>query len=513
MSEKSFSRLKKLLLSLKPQEKSLALKHLSAYDRHSRSGKTKMRNLCKVILKDSDIQYARAKQIVSSQTNLRSFNQLISRTFERVMESLLLDVNINRTSSYSKVFQKKFTLRKKIVESRIISSKGLIKESLEMNNILIKEAKRYELFDELLELLYLQQDKTVHLNGFKEYDRFGKEIEKYEKVRNLYQLARQTLNRYHLKVNFSASREGDIELMKTTMLQLQEYAEQSGSANVKSLAFLISMEYYAQLKEYKKNIEVGRQFLNLVKEEITVRTDQRIVYILGTLIENLILDFNLKGALEYIKQAERIKLSKQSKNYYKLLENKVKLSFYVGDYEEINQTIDKLDKTALSKNELQSTKIFYYKAMRYFAVEEFRQANLLLGNLPVLEKDKEGWNIWIRIMRILSSIELLRLELIDYDIASFKKYMQRTEQKYSLNNRDKTIVDILVSLDYNDFDFAKVKELKSKELSELSEKNGALSWRPLSPEMIIFQDWFESKLMDKRYKPNLERFETIKPTK
>ncbi|MEQ8908571.1 MAG: hypothetical protein RIC95_05235 [Vicingaceae bacterium] len=509
MSEKNLNRLKKLIQNLRTEEKRLALKHLSAYDTHNSGQKTKMRHLCKVILKDSDIQYERIKELVSKNANSDAFNQLIKRTIERIRESLILDVNIMRKGNYSIVFQKKFQIRKQIIECKILGGRGLTLESSLLIEKLIKEAKRYELFDEILELLRMKQDTTVNLEGLKAYEHLENEILHYENIRDYYLEARKTINYYHAKINFKASSKSNRELMQSTKERLEEYAKQSNSVNISSMAYLVAMDYYEYTEQYEDNYHNCLAFLKLIRSKEIIRSENREMYVIGKLIKNQMLNHKFNSAADFIQSSQKINIKSKNRLYYEIIVSKCFNEFYLGDLMGVANSQSKLDEFPIAKTELESTKIFYYKAMYYFSKEEFRQANLLLQNLPLLEKDKEGWNVWLKIMRILSSIELLRLELIDYDIANFQKYMQRIERKHELSKRDKQIVKVLHVLDRNDFDFkATFKEVEPT-LVLLSSKDGEYRWKPLSPEIVLFHDWFYSKLHDKPYKPNMERYKAL----
>ena len=241
MAERHFFHLRDLVNRLSSKEQKVAMRHLTDYRNDVLARQTKMFLLYQSILKEPEIKYGKAKKLVSSKHSTAVFSQLCRRTYNRLKESLILEVNIHREERYSKVFQKKFSLRKEIVQNQILSGRGLIEEAWNENEKLIKQAKRYELYDELLELLYTQQDKSVSYKGFKEYERLEQEIKQFENIRSLSQKARRALNAYYLRVNYSNSREGNFELMKKTFSNLQHYAEESGSKHVKSLAYLIGM--------------------------------------------------------------------------------------------------------------------------------------------------------------------------------------------------------------------------------------------------------------------------------
>jgi hypothetical protein len=121
-----------------------------------------------------------------------------------------------------------------------------------------------------------------------------------------------------------------------------------------------------------------------------------------------------------------------------------------------------------------------------------------------IEKDKEGWNVWIRIMRLLCSIEMLKLNMIDYDMESFRKYLERTAKQYEVRERDKLVLKVLLELDKNNYNFSITAIVVANELDKLKSTNKKYAWNPDSPELILFHDWFEAKLLKREYEPNFE---------
>ncbi|MDB4082957.1 hypothetical protein N9502_01680 [Vicingaceae bacterium] len=121
-----------------------------------------------------------------------------------------------------------------------------------------------------------------------------------------------------------------------------------------------------------------------------------------------------------------------------------------------------------------------------------------------IEKDKEGWNVWIRIMRLLCSIEMLKLNMIDYDIESFRKYLERTAKQYEVRERDKLVLKVLLELVKYDYNFSLTSVVVETELEKLKSTDEQYAWNPDSPELILFHDWFDAKLLKKGYSPNFE---------
>lgn len=507
MEEKILERLKNLIRALKPEEESLAEKHLNAYDTYDSPKNSKMYLTYKVIIKEPDIQYKKIKKLISDESSHKSFGQLLLRTIKRIKESLILDINILRKGNYSKVFQKKFLIRKQIVQSKIISSRGLISEALSSYNSIIITAKKYELYDELIEVLQLKQSLLVNIKGIKAFEQMNKEIDFYTHCRNLYTSAVSVYNRYYAVVNFSSTKKGNVEVLKSTIKELEVSVEETGSANIETLMYLLSLEYHSLTKNYTENRRIGEKFLLLLSKSIAVASKHRQVYILNLLTENQLLLLDFESAILYGNNAMTIVAGTLSRNLYYCLELLSYAYFYLRNFEKVDHYHKEMEEFPIYKKEVyQRTKVFFVRAMSYFVKEQFREALLLLNNMEELEKEKEGWNMWIRIMRILCSIELLKLNMIDYDVESFRRYLERTDKRKDVKPRDKLILRVLIDLDRNSYDFNETQINRAEELDELNKVNGKYSWEAQTPELILFHDWYQAKLENRRYEADFDRF-------
>lgn len=505
--ENTLERLKNLVRALKPEEEALAEKHLSAYDTYDTPKTSKMFSAYKVILKEPDIQYKKLKKLISPKTTHKSFGQLLNRTINRIKESLILDINIFRKGNYSKVFQKRFQIRKELVQARIIRGRGLVSESILLYDKIIRIGKQYELYDELIEALQLKQSALVSTKGLKAFEEMEEIIAFYTHCRNLYTSAVTVYNKYYAVVNFSSTKKGNVKVLKKTIDQLKQSVEETNSANIETLYYLLSLEYQSLTRNYIENRNIGENFLKLISKNPAVESKARQVYVLNLLIENqiLILDFN--SAVEYGKRAMSLMAGTLNRNLYYCLELLSYAYYYQQEFDKVEHYHREMERFPLYKREVyQRTKIFFVRAMSYFVKEQFREALLLLNNMEELEKEKEGWNVWIRIMRILCSIELLKLNMIDYDVESFRRYLERTDKRKDVKPRDKLILKVLIDLDRNSYDFKQTQEKSKKELSELNKVNGKYSWEAQTPELILFHDWYQAKLENRRYEPDFDRY-------
>jgi hypothetical protein len=508
MSKQNFQNLKELIGSLKKEEQTLARKHLTAFESYHTQSPNKMLRVYKTILKHPDIEYLQLKKKAAGKNTLKSYNQLINRTKERILESLILDINLLRNELYSLVFQKRFKIRKLIIQAYILQGRGLTNIALSKFNWIEKTAKKFELYDELIETLYYKQAILFNRQGRKAFEKIGQEIAFYELCRSKLLETKDIYRDYFADVNFKIRGSGkEEEYLKSKSFVIGEFYNDTNSANIAMYKFLIDIEVASIKKDYDEGLKLGLKFIEKLKSNKAIYSKPRIGYYYFTLAENEIFALRFKSAINYSNQAVSYFQNSQTINYLFSAEYWFIGHYYSQNLKDCILILKEIESSEIiNKYPIHKSKLFYQKALCYFAMDQFRDANVLLNNMPEIEKDKEGWNVWIRIMRILCSIELMRLNMIDYDVESFRKYMQRLGKQKDIRPRDKLVLKMLLELDRSNYDFKLAAEKRPELLAQLSSVEEGISWEPKSPELILFHDWFKSKMENRPYKPDFEPY-------
>ena len=138
-------------------------------------------------------------------------------------------------------------------------------------------------------------------------------------------------------------------------------------------------------------------------------------------------------------------------------------------------------------------KYMYYEACLLFKQGRFKQSIQILGKLKLLEKDKRGWNIALRILLVLNFIELQEVDVCAAQISSFRKYLERLMKKGEILPRYIYINKLLVSLWKNSLDFKRTNDEESKLIDKLKSEEIGYRWSEKSPELIVFHEWFLNK--------------------
>ena len=125
---------------------------------------------------------------------------------------------------------------------------------------------------------------------------------------------------------------------------------------------------------------------------------------------------------------------------------------------------------------------------------DIKGSNELLLDVKEIEKDKEGWNIGKRVLKIINCIESNDLENADLKVLSLEKFIKRILKSRFVRKRDVLIIRILLKLINEGFNFEKVYKQRIKYFELLGGNDPEYAWKIKSPELIIFHEWFKRKV-------------------
>ena len=122
----------------------------------------------------------------------------------------------------------------------------------------------------------------------------------------------------------------------------------------------------------------------------------------------------------------------------------------------------------------------------------------LLGN-TFSDFPDEKWKFYHRVFSIQLLIESEKYELADAQIENNRKYIERMKKSDVLDSRQELIGKVLIELSRKSYDFKKVSKSKHKELTLLDSVEPEYRWQIMSPEFIVFQEWFKAQLNHEKY--------------
>ena len=494
-----FSHLKQVVANMKPHEIKVAQKFIVAFYSTNSRNSNKSLKLFRLIHKKPDISLEEAKQLVSKTSNKASFRRLVVRLCEKLMEVIVLDHTIHKQGTFSKSLLTRMEIQKKINQSIIFRTRGLSELSYDYLEQVIEKAKMYELYDELVTALVFKQQLEGLSKGGKAFYRYNEDIDFFNRCRQAFNNAENWYYRHFLEVDASGLNNDKLGLLTEAIAELEEEYEYTNSARVGFFLYTLKMEYFLVVEEYQISCETGIKLAKLIQENPSIYSKGKLGITYSNLSDNELFVHDFESSIEHSKLGQKL-FGLKGFNFEVTKEVEFRAHYYNGDSEQAYRVISELlEITDPKANSFHYSKRAYLKACVLFLQGEYRKSYFLLQETKEIEKDKEGWNIGIRVLSIMCHVEMTLLDLADSEIESMRKHIQRLKGHGNLRRRDQTILTILLRLEKHSFNFKVVYEQYQELFELLKSPEKDLRWEVKTPEMIIFPDWFMAKMNDKPY--------------
>ncbi len=494
----SLNTLKKLLYKLKKEEIK-SLKNFIKYQKGNSNQKLKSIAFIELILSDSTLSSTEIQLRLYGKINYGSFNKLTSRLKDKIYEVLLFNTNLLNPGNYGKRNQAIFDLRKKLLQSEIMFSRGMNEELERLLNKVILKAKEYEIYDTLLETLHTKQRYVGFRSGYKANQKIKFEIDHYEKIRTVYNKALDIYNSVSSKINVSSSSTDYEEDLAEAIETLQKDYEFSKSALVGYYYLFLLAEQYQNRNEFFTARQTYNRLKELLEGNISIYTKNRIGNVLINIANNEFLMFSFDQCLLFAKEAMKY-LSESTVNVGIIREVEFNALFHSSSFGKAETLIEELyHGSRLSKTPFLFAKRAYLFACTKTLKGEFHESNTILGDVSEIEKDKEGWNIGKRILTIINRIEMGDFESVDLKVQNLEKHIKRTLKIKHVRKRNILILRVLLMLINEHFNFQKVYKSRQRYFNLLESNDADYRWQIKSPELIIFHEWFRSKVENRSY--------------
>src|ERR1035438_95865 len=181
--DKNTISIKSLIKGLSNEEINSVRKYLNCFDESFGNTKTKTANLFDLLISDENLSQQEIVNLLYT-NNLSAedaFDKLCKRLSEKIHECLLLDVNIERKDVYPDYVKASIDVRKKTMQANVIIGRGLFQDVNDFFDKIILKAKKFELYSELVEVLYLKQRYNGLRNGKVEFEKLSEDIRLSEK--------------------------------------------------------------------------------------------------------------------------------------------------------------------------------------------------------------------------------------------------------------------------------------------------------------------------------------------
>lgn len=431
------------------------------------------------------------QQTLYTGKNYSAFNKLCNRMKEKILDSMLIENSI-LNGGYSKRNEILFSLKKKIIQADILSLKGLREEADSLIKKVIQIANDFELYEISIQGLQIREKFIRIRKNQKEIKKLNEEmilndqkLNSFRSCQSQFNLMMSTIANVSSKVNYS-------EQLKLIVDELKQQYRKFGSSTTNYYLLLLETEYLQIKNRYGLADKCLDQAVKAVEKK-SVFSENRMGSVLLSKSDNYIHMYDFENSNKYLKLAEKYF---QNNVFNKALvnENRFYSKFYGGDYKESRDILNSLLRLPVANNTYASLNRYkYFNAILLFIENNFLECLSCLKELNEIEKDKEGWNINIRILQILTLIEIQNFEEAELQISNLIKFMNRISKKSKVEKRYVLISRILNHMSNLSFDPNFQSQKLNQYISKIDFVSGDEKWKIKSPEIIPFEDWFFSK--------------------
>ena len=481
--------------------------YLTCFESRKKGHKPKsliLLDLLEKYLDDDDKVMLLLKKKIASEDARR---MVVSRLRDKMLASLSLDVNLTRSENYDEQAQARAAVIQGKLQGSLLLGRGQRKLGYFVLDRSVKDAKHYEFYDDLVDILSTQRQFIKAWKGTDQafYD-INNEIKNYALCRDAVNLAKQYFEEITMRYGFKGlsrmpADSTQIQFLKDRIDRLNDEFEKTSSATVGYYYYFLLVEFY---QVQNKLIEASDSLSKLAQmldnnPAIKKKVRQATVYLNLGANDLWLHRFDesraqFETSLTYIRENTR--------NHGVITELLFYSLFYAGNLDEAETKFESLiDSKHVDQSDFRKSVRSYLLACVSFAKGEFRKVNLRLASSHQIGKDKEGWNIGSRILSIMLAIEREKFDLADTLVVNLRQFIREGVEGTDLRFRDTLILSILLELRKKSYDFAEVYSLKEDVISKLSQDNYETGWILQTPEMICFHTWFIDKLNERPYQP------------
>lgn len=498
---REYENVKWLLLRLTDNERRLLYRNIESVTESRKKEESLTLKLVKLIYSYPNLKSVEAQLKIYKSNNISAFRKLIQRLEEKLHDLLLHHESLVNNIHYDPRSTDILILRKKLLQFDILWMRGSTEKNLKQIDKIIEKASFYEYYEILLFALYKKRRLLSYLLSTAQYESLSKRIEEVEFKRKALIEAEEYLNQLanRWENNLKASRRR-IEILQDYKNRLENYLRKCNSLNIEYYYRYVKLEYFDRMNDIFAAAEEASNLVQFLASNPSVKSGWRYENAILNLISFEIRKYNFVEARTLFKDVGRV-LSKHFYNNFLLKEILFYLNLYSCDTNGIRRDIDQLSEITKNINDSNIfKKKFSFFSMTYsYLCKPEERINGLLSRINFSDFPDDIWKFFHRVFSIQLLIEAEKYELADAQIENNRKYIERMKKSDVLTPRQSLIGKVLVELSRKSYDFKKVSKSKHKELALLDSVEPEYRWQIMSPELIVFQEWFNAQLNHEKY--------------
>ncbi|MEO5641775.1 MAG: hypothetical protein ABIQ40_01225 [Bacteroidia bacterium] len=427
---------------------------------------------------------------IYKKSNKPALKKLANRTKEKVLEALILDVNVDRAGVYSNRTLANIEVRKKLTQAQILNGRGLRQLASTMFEKIVDQCMKFELYDELLTALRILITTRTLEEGRKQLPEMLEQFQKYDYAKNAVMYAEINHRKVVSGNAFHSDKNINQKELRDILDGMYEDYVKTDSSQIGFYYYHLEAQNYQQSRDYLK---ARKELLNgyrLIQKYDAINIPNNEIGVLINLADN---DLYLsKFDRTFDKAEEASQLCKSgSFNYEQCIELMFYAKYYKGEHQIASNILFQLLPSEDQTTNFRTGRRSYFLASTYFMQEDYRTALRWVSLINPIEADKEGWNLGIKVLQIMTAIELNEFDDATAKIDALRKYFENGNG--GTNHRAQMINNIFLSLSYNGYNFKAIYQEQRSLIDMLGERVGELEWMIKSSEMVIFHQWFVAK--------------------
>jgi hypothetical protein len=494
---KSYEVIQSLVLSLTDDEKRIAKQYLLAFDKKKREYIPKIILLFNHIIINQYDKKPPFEHLYPSK-NKAAFQLLCYHLRNKVLESLILEVNTNRPGYTSPIGKANIECYKMLMQALLCFGKGQSQLAISLLNTLISKGRKNEIYPVIIEGLYIKKRVLNLRYGSKNSIKLQQKIEKYENRRDAGHQIIELKNQFQNLTGFSNTISKKQLAFEKKIENTEQKYKQHLTPKLEYNFLNLRMNYHQSIMQFETSNNYCKQMQKLIDTHKHLYTETTEGGLLLNLAHNYTLMGSFKKSLLNAKKANNL-FNTGSFNYFILQKTTFYALYYQAKYTEAytlaqtNKTLPQAQKTSFQQSQWN-----YWVAVCLFNKQEYKQAQKLLNEIHEIKKDTEGWNFSVRVLNFACSVELKDWDTGDIQIDALRNFYYR---KQGLGVRTNTIIKILMGLEYS-YNFKEVFAKHKKELEKLKTAKGWYKLKMQTPELFLFQQWFYSQKEEQPYLPD-----------
>ncbi len=416
----------------------------------------------------------------------------------RIVDSLLLDINLYRNGKYDSAEHQMLTLSKELLKAQVLKQRGNYQRAYQLADQVISHADKCESYDHSIEAINLQLSMISMLDDIGDFQEKLSKLQHLEfcrlgKRKAVYFFYELKLKKfYHVKENF------DMFLISSEK-ELSKLAERTGSRIIDYIKHFFVKEILEEQGELHEAFRYIEQLWNIGLD----------MYRRTPLIDPWELTYE-QARLSYRLQLYRDsamfsamcqkRLSPENEIYQKAMVQEFSALCMVKSYSQAGR----IAKRALNSeylghkaNGVLQSKWYYLSAVLSFLQGNFKRSIRMLLQTQKMEKSRIEYNLLIRLLRFINFVEAERWDDCDRELHLMDKYVRR-------NQLDKMVKELGIGKfinymkelrleSYNFYHFShRIDEVVDEIVTDQQEAKIKMDLY----DLISYGHWFKAKIKD-----------------